>query len=231
MVRTRGTCIACGWATAGSWLRRLNTNATSANTTTAMAAALPTTTPAGKPSPSSECAVVPVAGAVADDPPVDCVGDDWDTVNVAVADPQARGCAAANPISTTPSEALAIRGFDVVEVVSGGKAPVAAALTVCLPGAVPSGTVNAELKLVPVDVEVATVLSSRETETVALRAHLNPDPDTTTRVPGVPDEGLSEIVCATAGLAVAAAQAAPASSPAIRATSRFMPGSAQHVFV
>jgi hypothetical protein len=145
-------------------------------------------------------------------------------VNVAVADPQARGCAGANPISTTPSEALAMRGLDVVEVVSGGKASVAVALTVCLPGAVPSGTVNAELKLVPVDnVEVGTVLSSRETETVALRAHLNPDPDTTTRVPGVPDEGLSEIVCATAGFAVATAQAAPASSPAIRTTSRFMP--------
>jgi len=84
--------------------------------------------------------------------------------------------------------------------------------------------VNATLKLVPLaDVEVATVSSSKETEIDAPRGHLNPDPDTVTWVLGEPDEGLSEIVCAIAGLAVTAAQAPQASSPAVRATSCFIP--------
>src|SRR6266480_701123 len=175
-----------------------------------MAAPPPATAATGKPAPPREGR----GGAEAR------AGDDeetGETVSVAVADPHGTVC---EPEVTVEPEVL--DELDLMAV------PSATALTACGPGKVPLGIPNVPRKL---------TLSSRGKEMFRpskfrrrpsnvketdprrmIELQGKPDPETVTRVPGIPEDGLSVTVCANAGLAVVIAQVAHASTPLTKAS-------------
>ena len=176
-----------------------------------MAAPPPATAATGKPAPPREGR----GGAEARAGDVEETGE---TVSVAVADPHGTVCepeVTGGPEVTGEPEVL--DELDLMAV------PSATALTACGPGKVPLGIPNVPRKL---------TLSSRGKEMFRpskfrrrpsnvketdprrmIELQGKPDPETVTRVPGIPEDGLSVTVCANAGLAVVIAQVANASTP------------------